>query len=700
VLLLLGCSAAPAAPSHAERVLPITKVLAMLHDMQKDLAEGLKQDEEAYDHLACWCETNKKQKEQSVMDAQRRIEDLEAQVERSAADKSSLQVVLKDMQADIAEDERSLKEATAMRKKEAAEFQEAEKDLIVGIQQIRGAITVLAKHHAEPKAMLQQGLDEASDSTAAAAAAAALRPLLPGLRKIVHEHASLLTSLSPEEKEVITSFMRAQPDIFEKDVAAFLQQRLPFRSYAPQSGQVFGILKQMEQDFEGNLSDSQKEETRKASAFAELRGSKLAQIAEQKQTVEAKTADLADAKVALVTAKKDLKDTNASLSEDMKFQLEMTKKCTQSDAEWERRRKLRVEEIKAVSEAVSILTSDEVRDAQSTTFSFMQLMEAKMLTQGERAVRRKAAQLLRGAVGDESQLRLLFAAIGKDPLSKVTAAIDELVAKLNIEQEDEVKHRDMCVGDLNENERDTSSKSHQQKTLEAKIADLSDQSGALAKNIEVLKAEISDLQVQLQRASLDRQAENHEFQRTIADQRLTRTVLEQAHSKLAAFYNKRHSLMQRATPADPVPKPWERAAPPGLREVNKNQKAGGVMSLIMDLIGEAKILEETAVSDEQNAQKAYAELVSVTNAGVKDKSRAVIDNAEQKAKVDGEKSVAEEEHAAVGDDLQLLASTLGDLHAQCDFILKNFDARQSARAAEIEALGQVKAVLSGANFSA
>jgi len=682
-LLALGCSAAPESP--AERVLPITKVLGLLHDMQKNLEHELKQDEEAHDRLACWCEENKKEKEQALADANGRIDDLQGKVEGSAADKSSLEVNLKDLKIDIAEDKKSLAEATALRGKDAAEFHEFEKELLVGIQQIRGAVTALAKHH---PAMLQEDLTKDP----------AVRSLLPGLRRVVHQHASLLGWLGPGERQVLTSFMKAQPEIFDADVPSFLQ--LPFVSYAPQSGQVFGILKQMRENFETNLAEAQEEERHKAAAFAEMKGAKLAEIAEQGETVETKTGQLADAKLDLVASKRDQRDTHASQSADMKFQIEMTKKCTESEAEWDRRRKLRVEEIAAVSEAITILTGDEVRDAQSTTFSFMQLMEAKMLTQGERAVRRKAAQLLRGAVGDESQLRLLFAAIGKDPLSKVTAAIDELVAKLNIEQEDEVKHRDMCVGDLNENERDTSSKSHQQKTLEAKIADLSDQSGALAKNIEVLKAEISDLKVQLQRASLDRQAENHEFQRTIADQRLTRTVLEQAHSKLAAFYNKRHSLMQRATPADPVPKPWERAAPPGLREVNKNQKAGGVMSLIMDLIGEAKILEETAVSDEQNAQKAYAELVSVTNAGVKDKSRAVIDNAEQKAKVDGEKSVAEDDHAAVGDDLQVLASTLGDLHAQCDFILKNFDARQSARAAEIEALGQVKAVLSGANFSA
>ena len=40
------------------------------------------------------------------------------------------------------------------------------------------------------------------------------------------------------------------------------------------------------------------------------------------------------------------------------------------------------------------------------------------------------------------------------------------------------------------------------------------------------------------------------------------------------------------------------------------------------------------------------------------------------------------------------------LHSSCDFVLKNFDIRQTARDEEIEALKQAKAILSGAKFEA
>jgi len=43
-----------------------------------------------------------------------------------------------------------------------------------------------------------------------------------------------------------------------------------------------------------------------------------------------------------------------------------------------------------------------------------------------------------------------------------------------------------------------------------------------------------------------------------------------------------------------------------------------------------------------------------------------------------------------------LNAVSGDLHKSCDFVLKNFEARQTARAAEVDSLNEAKAILSGA----
>ena len=50
-------------------------------------------------------------------------------------------------------------------------------------------------------------------------------------------------------------------------------------------------------------------------------------------------------------------------------------------------------------------------------------------------------------------------------------------------------------------------------------------------------------------------------------------------------------------------------------------------------------------------------------------------------------------------DLEAVVNMIKDLHADCDFLLENYDLRKEARANEIDALGKAKAVLNGADYS-
>ena len=45
-----------------------------------------------------------------------------------------------------------------------------------------------------------------------------------------------------------------------------------------------------------------------------------------------------------------------------------------------------------------------------------------------------------------------------------------------------------------------------------------------------------------------------------------------------------------------------------------------------------------------------------------------------------------------------LKQTIAQLHADCDFIVENYDLRKAARENEIEGLANAKSVLSGADF--
>merc|ERR1712028_175743 len=60
---------------------PVSKVITLLKDMLKQLEKEAEEDEEIYDQMACWCETNDKEKTKSIADAEARISDLTTKIE-------------------------------------------------------------------------------------------------------------------------------------------------------------------------------------------------------------------------------------------------------------------------------------------------------------------------------------------------------------------------------------------------------------------------------------------------------------------------------------------------------------------------------------------------------------------------------------------------------------------------------------------
>jgi len=435
-------------------------------------------------------------------------------------------------------------------------------------------------------------------------------------------------------------------------------------------------------------------ESEKAQAFALMKGEKESEIKEYTSSLKSKSAALATTKETLATAKSDLKDTKASLSADQAFLLEMTERCTQGDFEWERRQKMRTSEIEAVSKAIVILDTDEVSDGQATTFkSFLQRSTITLGTKRDAVRRAHAVALLNKVVQEAPGLAYLLVSAKTDPLAKVSKAIDDLRAKLKVEMADEVKHRDFCVGELNDNKVTEEKRQAKLDNLESKIEDLEAKKKTVEETIAALTADIADTRVQIQRASENRKAENHEFQTIVADQIRTIGALKAAHAKLGEFYFKDAFVQEDGqTPATMAAGVEES---PEFEDYKSNGNSNKIMNLIQKLTGEAQVVKDNAVSDEQNAADAYVKLVGESNDAVKAKSRAVVDKNEELANTEQAISQATISKDETLRDLESLAATKGELHAQCDFLLDNFTVRQQARAAELDALAEVKAILGG-----
>jgi len=363
-----------------------------------------------------------------------------------------------------------------------------------------------------------------------------------------------------------------------------------------------------------------------------------------------------------------------------------------TDKEWEERQKTRQEEMKAVSEALSVLSGDDAHDLFTRTFN-----PALLQTQSsdEKNRRQEASKLLSSVAQKLHSPRLATLAyqMKLDAFTRVKKAIDDMIAQMLKEKDDEIKHKDFCTDEFNANQLQTEKKEREKQDVIAKIEDLEMTISELTKAIDGLKAEIAEMQVQLKRAGEDREKENKEFQSVVADQRETQQLLKKALQVLSGFYSKKASLVQqkKQEPAGPPP-------PAGFQTYKKSAGSGGVMGLLQQIIGDAKAMESEALRAEEDAQKAYEDFVKNTNASVESKNKDIINKAQLKAKAEGDHVEEKESKEGILLELEQLSNYNAQLHSSCDFVLKNFDLRQTARDEEVEALRQAKSILSGAKF--
>jgi len=664
---------------------PVSKVITLLNDMVAQLENEASEDKEAYEAMSCWCITNDKGKTIAISDAEASIATLTADIESFTAESSKLNTEIENLEKEIAANSEALDKATAVREKELAEFNAEEKSSLSTIASLKGAVGSLAKHH--DSAFLQS--ESAEDSMD-------FITVVSNLHATLHEKsAAIKAMLTVKQRKAIEAFVQNPEDFFDSGVNAKKSPKALLQA-AP-SAEIFGVLKQMKEGFETNLAASQEEEMKAQYEYSGVKAAKTKEIAAGQAQVDFKTTALANADMSCASAKKQLEETQGTLAADSEFLANLKTQCALFEKEYSERTATRQAEISAVSKALTFLASDEAQDLVKRTLSFVQKSSTSKANINRRnkvvnALNRVAAQF------NDPRISSLAIAARLDAFTKVKASINDMVAALAKEQEEEVQHKDFCIEEINANEKETQLKEQKKSTLLAKTADLAATISKLAKLIEDLKAKIADLQIQLKRAGEDRNKENALFQTTVADQRATQKLLLAALNVLKGFYDKA-ALVQKtagkkqAQPAGPPP-------PPGFKEYGNQAASGGVLAMIEQIIDDAKHMEGDAIKGEETAQVAYESFVTETNAAITAAIKEQTTSEENKAKAEEEKAETEERTDATMSEIEALYSENADLHKSCDYTLKNFDLRQAARESEMESLKQALSILSGAAFSA
>lgn len=656
--------------------------------------------------MACWCHEETWSKSLEVKDLEAKSVALTDSIDTLTSKLAELNSSITNLNAEVATETKSLTEATADRNDQAAQFHDIHLDAIQTLQAVGAALGVLSKHHGEnvalpqlPASFLELGATVLSPD-----------PLDDFLKTNGIHHAewhsparaakpvvALASSSAVSQGQRSGAWTASQASVVKGALEAGARYMRSHghpmdhhSAYASQSTVVVGILKQMQERMEADLGEANATEVAQASAYAELQEDKTSQIKLAEAQAEQKEDAHAQARLELATAKTDSTETNVDLATAKTYAADLEAMCTESKADFEVRKASRNDEIAAVREAVAILMKDEARDAYSVSYSFFQLNSSM---RSKNVSRKQAVMILREAAGKAGSpaLAALATRMQLDSFAKVKAAIDEMVADLKKQQQDEVAFVDGCKSELQE-------ASMLEKKTEDTYTDLTTKTEALAaaeqkqkQDLNATYDRIKTLKADLQGESERRQQDNFEFQRTVHDQRTIEYTLKEALQRLTVFYESKSSLLQTVR--------GQRQAPPYPQMMYKpHEGATGVLQLIRKIIQDTVTLQSESRAAEQQAQVEYEKMVADTFQDVKvleleaaTKLKEIRDTGLELEVAGNALEDTEKKRAA-------LASSYASLKGECEFVMANFDARQKARAGEIEDLQTVKAILSGASW--
>jgi len=677
---------------------PIRKVVTMLQSMQTKVQEEGEKELALYDKYMCYCKTAGGDLQASISGGEGSISELGNKIKAAEEQKVVLEEELKTAQADRAAAKTAMAEATAVREKEAAAFAAEKAAADKDIAAIVKSVTALEKGMAG--AFLQTD------------AAQTLKAII-----------SRKTDMMDDDRQ---------------DLMAFLSNSQG-TEYAPQSGQIVGILKTMGDEMAAGLAEATKAEEAAIASYEKLMAAKKKEVNALTKEIEIKLTRIGDLGVEIAEMKNDLGDTQEALVEDKKFLANLEENCEKKKKEWEVIVKTRAEELAALADTIKVLNDDDALELFKKTLpsasSFMQVQVTA------RELREKASAELEQFLQSRpknARLELLALALKgkKVGFEKVIKMIDDMVATLKVEQQDDDSKKEYCAEELDLADDKKKGLEHDISDLETAIEGLNGAIAKLADEIAALTAGIKELDTMVTEATEQRKEENEDFKELMASDTAAKELLKFAKNRLNKFYNPK---LYKAPPktelsredrivenmsgtAAPTEAPGGIAgtgiavfaevsahtggqvAPPPPPETfgayqKKSEDSMGVMAMVDLLIAdldkemtEAETTEKDAQGDYETAMKDAADKRTAD-------SKLLSEKESIKAESEADLEAKTESKAAASAELMSTMKYIASLHMECDWLMKYFEVRKEARASEIEALGKAKAVLSGADYS-
>jgi chromosome segregation ATPase len=480
------------ASNSAEKVTanPMRRVITMLQMMVKKVEAEGKKETELFEKFMCYCKSGSETLGKSIADAEEKIPQLESDIKEAVAEKAQLDSDLETHKADRETAKSDIAKATSMREKDAAAFLKESTEDKSNLEALKKALAAIEKGMAG--SFLQTN------------SAAVLRRL------------SLSQDMSNADRDLLSSFLMGNAK----------------QGYAPASGEIVGILKQMQDTMEKDLAEVIAAEDAAKQDFEGLVAAKEKEIAAATKAIEEKTKRTGEVAVEIVNLKEDLDDTSESLAEDQKFLADLEKNCEQKKKDWAEICKMRQEELIALADTIKILNDDDAQELfkKSIPSASASLLQMETTNKQLRTRALKILSTARDASQKNVQLDLIELALHGKKVSfdKVITMINDMVVLLGKEQVEDDTKKTYCESEFDKADDKKKELEQSISDLEKAIDDINEGITTLTTEIKALEEGIVKLDREVAEATVQRKEEHADFEAQMASNTAVLQIIEVA----------------------------------------------------------------------------------------------------------------------------------------------------------------------------
>jgi hypothetical protein len=605
------------------------------------------------------------EKTRSIAEAKAQIEELAAAIDKAEADAESLSLEISELEKQISKLQADVDAATAVRKQEHDDYVVTHTDFSESIDALARAIQVLkSRDHDIPQSLLQL---------------------------------SKMARIPEREKTIIASFLALNSDASAEVGAPEAD------AYEFQSGGIIAVLKKLLLKFEDQRLVLEKEEMASNANYEVLMQQLTDDIKADTASKAKKTALKSKRLEEAAKAKADKQVTEDSKASDEKILSDTLAECKLTSDEYEKNQVVRAGEIKALTEAIKIISSEEVSGAGETYLpsTLLQtkasaLAMLRSATSHDDSARQRVVDFLQSRAHflGSKQLALVATRVSEDPFVKVKKLIKDLIVKLMEAANAEADEHAFCETELATNKQTREIKSSEVEELTAELESQNALLEKLTTEITELSDEVSEIKGQQKKATDIRMEEKKTNAATVADAKVAQDAVEKAISILREFYASvaaGSALVQGATGL----KQQMRQAVSLDPYKGMQATSGGIFGMLEVVLSDFARLETETQQAESVAQTEYDKFMDEANENAAVKETEINHKSGQKDTCVQTISDLEKNLKLTQSELDKALDYYATLKARCVDTGFSYAERKKMREEEIQSLQEALKVLTG-----